>query len=102
MPRRHGVGAHLAAGGGAPECRHRAAPQAHLRHREKKQVVERDVGYAILGAKGYEIADEIVFAQPGDMLLLGVRTVEGFGVMVDSICHRFVTQATRTVSVHLC
>jgi hypothetical protein len=53
------------------------------------------VGYAILTAEGYETTDEVVFAQPGDMTLLGVRTLEGFGVIVDSIAHRFV--ATNTI-----
>lgn len=59
-----------------------------------KQMVTRDVGYAILAAEGYETADEVVFAEPGDMVLLGVRTLEGFGVAVDNVGHRFVAQAT--------
>ena len=59
-----------------------------------KQLVERDVGYAILRAEGYETADEVVFAQPSDLNLLGVRTLEGFGVMVDNIAHRFVATTT--------
>ena len=36
----------------------------------------------------------MVFAEPGDMTLLGVRTIEGFGVMVDNIAHRFVATST--------
>ena len=32
--------------------------------------------------------------EPGDMTILGVRTVEGFGVMVDNIGHRFVSTPT--------
>jgi predicted aspartyl protease len=59
-----------------------------------KQTVTREVGYAILSADGYETADEVVFAQPGDLTLLGVRTIEGFGVAVDSVGHRFVAQTT--------
>ncbi len=59
-----------------------------------KQTVSRHVGYAILASEGYETTDEVVFAEPGDMNLLGVRTIEGFGVSVDSIGHRFVAQAT--------
>ena len=55
-----------------------------------KQIVERDIGYAILTAEGYSTIDEIVFAEDGDMSLLGVRTIEGFSVMVDNIGHRFV------------
>lgn len=56
--------------------------------------LERRVGYAILSAEGYETNDEVVFAEPGDMTLLGVRTIEGFGVMVDNIGHRFVATTT--------
>ena len=59
-----------------------------------QQKVERDVGYAILSAEGYETNDEVVFAEPGDLTLLGVRTLEGFGVMVDNIARRFVATTT--------
>jgi len=62
-----------------------------------KQMVQRDVGYAILQAEGYETIDEVVLAEPGDMNLLGVRTIEGFGVTVDSISHRLL--ATTTLAV---
>jgi len=62
-----------------------------------QQVIEREVGYAILRAEGFETIDEVVFAQPGDMSLLGVRTVEGFGVLVDNIAHRLVAISTRLV-----
>ena len=55
-----------------------------------KQMIERDIGYAILSAEGYSTIDEIVFAEENDMALLGVRTLEGFSVMVDNIGHRFV------------
>ena len=59
-----------------------------------KQVITRETGYAILSAEGFETVDEVVFAEPSDMALLGVRTVEGFGVMVDNIAHRFVATTT--------
>ena len=55
-----------------------------------KQIIERDIGYAILTAEGYSTIDEVVFAEDSDMPLLGVRTLEGFSVMVDNIGHRFV------------
>lgn len=58
------------------------------------QTVTRPVGYAIVRAEGFETIDEVVFAELGDMNLLGVRTLEGFGVMVDSIAHRFVATTT--------
>jgi predicted aspartyl protease len=63
-------------------------------HPATKQAIQRDVGYVILRADGYETTDEVVFAEPGDMTLLGVRTLEGFGVMVDNIGHRFVATTT--------
>lgn len=63
------------------------------------QRIEREVGYAILSAEGYETVDEVVFAQPGDMSLLGVRTLEGFGVMVDHVNHRFVATTTVVASL---
>ena len=59
-----------------------------------KQLIEREVGYAILRAEGYETTDEVVFALPTDLSLLGVRTIEGFGVMVDKVAHRFVATTT--------
>jgi len=59
-----------------------------------KQANSRSVGYAILRSEGYETVDEVVFAEPGDMNLLGVRTIEGFGVTVDNIGHRFVAITT--------
>lgn len=56
--------------------------------------IEREVGYAILEAEGFETNDEVVFAQKGDMALLGVRTLEGFAVMVDNLAHRLVAATT--------
>jgi len=56
--------------------------------------VERRAGYAILTAEGFETIDEVVFADPGDLTLLGVRTLEGFGVAVDNVNHRLVDTAT--------
>ncbi|MDP8999774.1 MAG: retroviral-like aspartic protease family protein [Myxococcota bacterium] len=59
-----------------------------------KQILRRQVGYAILRAGGYETNDEVVFGEPNDRVLLGVRTLEGFGVIVDNIGHRFVATTT--------
>ena len=35
-------------------------------------------------------SDIVVLAEDNDMCLLGVRTIGGFGVMVDNVGHRFV------------
>jgi predicted aspartyl protease len=63
------------------------------------QTVNRPIGYAILRAEGYETIDEVVFAEAADATLLGVRTLEGFGVMVDYIAHRFVATTTIVANI---
>lgn len=48
------------------------------------EIDTREVGYAILYVDTFETIDEVVLGQPGDMSLLGARTLEGFGAVVDS------------------
>ena len=55
--------------------------------------VERDIGYLFLHVNGHETADEVVFAEPGDMVRLGFKTLEGFG-LVDDPSHRFISITT--------
>ena len=50
----------------------------------KGKVITRDIGYAILKVNGFETVDEIVFGQQGDLNLLGARTLEGFGAVIDA------------------
>jgi predicted aspartyl protease len=52
--------------------------------------ITRPIGYAILRAEGFETVDEVVFGEPGDLQLLGSRTLEGFGAMVDARKKRLV------------
>ena len=54
------------------------------------EIVSRSVGYAIVRASGFETVDEVVFGQPGDLPLLGARTLEGFGAVVDARRKRLV------------
>ncbi|MBI4624818.1 MAG: retropepsin-like domain-containing protein [Verrucomicrobia bacterium] len=48
------------------------------------QIITRSVGYAILRVDKTETTDEIVFAEPGDLPLLGCRALEGLHLKVDS------------------
>ena len=48
------------------------------------QVITRSVGYAILRVECSQTTDEVVFAQKGDLLLLGCRALEGLNLRVDS------------------
>lgn len=61
--------------------------------REKKDVefvmangqrVTRSVGFAIVRVEKAFTIDEVVFAEKGDLLLLGARTLEGLNLAVDS------------------
>ena len=54
------------------------------------QIIKRDIGYTILRVNGFETVDEIVFAQAGDLNLLGAHTLEGFGAIVDARRKRLV------------
>ena len=47
------------------------------------EVVTRSVGFAILRAANAFTIDEVVFAEPGDLALLGARTMEGLNLTVD-------------------
>ena len=47
------------------------------------RAVYRDIGYAIVHAGATETIDEVVFAEPGDMILLGARSLEGLNLRVD-------------------
>jgi predicted aspartyl protease len=47
------------------------------------RVVHRVMGYAIIHAGGTRTSDEVVFAEPGDMVLLGAHTIEGLNLRID-------------------
>ncbi|MCH8045345.1 MAG: aspartyl protease family protein [Planctomycetes bacterium] len=48
------------------------------------QTITRDIGFAVLRVDGSFTIDEVVFAQRGDLRLLGARTLEGMNLRVDS------------------
>jgi predicted aspartyl protease len=48
------------------------------------RVIYRDIGYAIVHAAASQTNDEVVFAEPGDLVLLGARSLEGMNLRVDS------------------
>lgn len=54
------------------------------------QIVTRSAGYAILRVAQFETIDEVVFAQRGDLALLGSRALEGMNVHVDARRKRLV------------
>ena len=54
------------------------------------EVVTRSVGFAILRVGKAFTIDEVVFAEEGDLLLLGARTLEGLNLTVDSAKKKLV------------
>jgi len=55
------------------------------------QQITRSVGFAIIRLDKFFTIDEVVFAEKGDLLLLGARTLEGLNLAVDSKRKRLVT-----------
>ncbi|HEX8725215.1 MAG TPA: aspartyl protease family protein [Gemmatimonadaceae bacterium] len=47
------------------------------------RVLDRDVGFAYLHAGGRSAVAAVVFAEPGDMVLLGAHGLEGLNLRVD-------------------
>ncbi len=67
--------------------------------REKKDVqfvmangttITRGVGFALIRLGEHFTVDEVVFAEPGDLALLGARTLEGLSLVVDPRRKRLV------------
>ena len=54
------------------------------------EVVTRGVGFAILRVANHFTIDEVVFAEVGDLALLGARTLEGLNLTVDSARKKLV------------
>jgi len=47
--------------------------------------IDRDIGYALIRAGGSEAPELVVFAEPGDMSLLGAHALEGLNLKVDPV-----------------
>lgn len=54
------------------------------------ELVTRNLGFAILRVDGHFTIDEVVFAENGDLALLGARTLEGLNLTVDSARKKLV------------
>ena len=63
------------------------------------QQITRSVGFAIIRLDKYFTVDEVVFAEKGDLLLLGARTLEGLNLMVDSRQKKLVAAGPLPVAI---
>ena len=53
-------------------------------------ILDRWTGSAWIYAAGRSATDDVVFGEPGDMLLLGARTIEGLNLRVDPVAKQLV------------
>jgi len=53
-------------------------------------VVTRSVGFAVIQVAKYFTIDEVVFAEKGDLALLGARTLEGLNLIVSPTRRKLV------------
>ena len=53
-------------------------------------VIERWIGSAVIHAGGSLAPDFVVFGEPGDLTLLGARTLEGLNLVVDPVNKRLI------------
>jgi len=54
------------------------------------RVIVRDIGFAIVHAGGTMAPDLVVFAEEGDMVLLGAHSLEGLNMHIDPVHKRLV------------
>ena len=54
------------------------------------EVVERWTGEARVYAGGTRTIDEVVFGEPGDLVLLGSRSLEGLNLTIDPVNKRLI------------
>ena len=53
-------------------------------------VLERWTGIVVIGVAGKRTGDDVVFGEPGDLVLLGARTLEGLNVRIEPVTKRLV------------
>jgi predicted aspartyl protease len=62
------------------------------------QRITRSVGFAIIRIENNFTIDEVVFAEEGDLVLLGARTMEGMNLMVDPAKKKLVASGPLPVA----
>lgn len=64
------------------------------------QQITRPVGFAILHVGDALTTDEVIFGEPGDLQLLGARSLEGMNLRVDSSAKRLVAGGPIPAAAH--
>ena len=53
-------------------------------------VLERWTGIVVISVAGKRTGDDVVFGEPGDLVLLGSRTLEGLNLRIDPVTKQLV------------
>ncbi|MDH4261900.1 MAG: hypothetical protein OEV78_02515 [Spirochaetia bacterium] len=53
-------------------------------------IITRNIGFVIIKIDKYFTIDEVVFAEKGDLILPGARTLEGLNLMVNPTKNKLV------------
>jgi predicted aspartyl protease len=64
-------------------------------------VLERWTGPAFVYAEGKTATDDVVFGEPGDLVLLGARSLEGLNLRIDPVSKRLVDAGPAPAAVLL-
>lgn len=79
-----------------------AAERTELYQMADGRVLERQVGYAIVHAGGKATIDDVVFAEPTDLLILGARSLEGLNLRVDPRLKQLVSAGPILAALAAC
>jgi len=63
-------------------------------------ILERWVGPAFVHAVGKRTTDDVVFGEPGDLILLGARSLEGLNLRVDPATRQLVDAGPMPAAAH--
>jgi aspartyl protease family protein len=61
-------------------------------------IIMRDIGYGLVHAAGRVTADEIIFGEDSDLVILGARSLEGMALRVDLIERRLIAAGKRILA----
>ena len=64
-------------------------------------ILERPVGLAFLHVSGKSTGDDVVFGEPGDLVLLGSRTLEGLNFRVEPLSKQLIDAGPAPAAVSL-
>jgi predicted aspartyl protease len=79
-----------------------AAERTEMYQLADGRLLEREVGYVIVHVAGKATSDDVVFAENGDLLLLGARSLEGLNLRVEPRTKQLVSAGPIVAALATC